>query len=92
MKNEGNSRIYENSLARGIKNQEEIEEQQENKIDNNSEGVQHQGGSFLPSMRTIKMDLKNNRNTTHSSRTKDHNLEGMKHQEGYFLLGMGIFF
>jgi hypothetical protein len=61
-------------------------------IDNNLEGVQHQGGSFLPSMRTIKMDLKNNRNTTPSSRTKYHNLEGMMHQEGYFQVRMIIFF
>jgi hypothetical protein len=60
--------------------------------DLNSEGVIHQEGPFLPSMRTIKRELKNNKNITPPTGTKDQNSGGMKHQEDHFLSGMRIFF
>jgi hypothetical protein len=60
--------------------------------DKNSEGVKHQEGPFLPGMRTIKKELKKNRNITPPTGTKYQNLEGMKHQEGHSLSGMRIYF
>jgi hypothetical protein len=39
-----------------------------------------------------KRELKNNKNMTPPTGTKDYNLEGVRHQEGPFLLGMRVFF
>jgi hypothetical protein len=41
---------------------------------------------------TNKRELKNNRNMTPPTGTKDQNSEGVRYQEGPFLPGMRIFF
>jgi hypothetical protein len=60
--------------------------------DHNSKGVRHQEGHFLLGMKTIKRDLKNNKNITPPAGTKEHKSEGVKHQQGHFLSNMRIFF
>jgi hypothetical protein len=59
--------------------------------DQNSKGVRHQEGPFLPSMRTIKRELKNNKNIKPLVGIEDQNLGGVKHQEDHFISGMRIF-